>query len=151
MLINPGAVLESEFPYVASETLCGGPYNYSYKLSGWAYVDGDNKVPSVDKIKQAVFQYGPVCSAVFVGYAFQAYTGGVFDKDEVPKPNSGGCNATPAEPVTKVNHAIVIIGWDDNKGAWIIKNSWGPEWGNNGYMYIKYNTSNVGYASTIVY
>lgn len=151
LLINPGAVLESDFPYTAKEEPCGGSYNYPYQLSGWAYVDGDSKLPSVQKIKQAVYQYGPVCAAVFVGYAFQAYTGGVFDKDEAPKPNGNGCSNTPAEPVQKVNHAIVIIGWDDDKGAWIIKNSWGPNWGENGYMYIKYETSNVGYASVIVY
>ncbi len=48
------------------------------------------------------------------------------------------------------NHAISVVGWDDNfpkenftiqppgDGAWIIKNSWGSNWGDKGYMYVSY-------------
>lgn len=39
MLVNPGAVLETDFPYVASDVACGGPIVYPYHLVGWAYVD----------------------------------------------------------------------------------------------------------------
>lgn len=53
------------------------------------------------------------------------------------------------------NHCITLIGWDDNKvtaggtGAWICQNSWGTDWGDNGFFYISYNddiiNTSIGY------
>lgn len=147
MLVDPGAVEEEDFPYVAEDVPCNGPYEYTYQLDGWAYVDGEDKVPGDEKIKQAIYDYGPVCAAVYVGSAFQSYTGGVFNKDETPQDGIFSCCA----PTAKVNHAIFLVGWNDDKQAWILKNSWGTGWGENGYMLIKYGISNVGYAAVIVY
>ncbi|UCH92091.1 MAG: C1 family peptidase [Candidatus Aminicenantes bacterium] len=49
-----------------------------------------------------------------------------------------------------VNHGVTLIGWDNNKGAWLIKNSWGSGWGEKGYMWIAYNCNNIGYAASWV-
>jgi C1A family cysteine protease len=147
MLMDPGAVLEADFPYVASDVPCGGPYTYPYQLGGWTYVDGDNAVPPVELIKEAIYNYGPVCAAVFVGDFFQSYTGGIFDARE-PRPSGGcGCDGTPPPP----NHAIMLVGWDDSEGVWILKNSWGTDWGMQGYMLIRYGSNQVGYAAVAVY
>ena len=53
-------------------------------------------------------------------------------------------------------HAIVAAGYDDSisingdKGALLIRNSWGTGWGESGYGRIEYGCSNVGYAACYV-
>jgi len=60
---------------------------------------------------------------------------------------------TPAEYGT--NHDVLIVGWDDTDskdnyknspredGCWIVRNSWGPDWGHNGYFYVSYDDKNI--------
>lgn len=145
MLRDPGTVFEDNYPYQAKDLPCEQPGSYTFNLNSWAYVDGENKVPDADKLKLAIYRHGPACAAVYVGEAFQSYTGGVFNKDETPKKGLFSCGEPPS-----VNHGILIVGWDDRQEAWLIKNSWGELWGDTGYMFIKYGTSNIGYAAAVV-
>ena len=48
-------------------------------------------------------------------------------------------NAGENEP----NHAISIIGWDDNKQAWLVKNTWGTYWGDEGCFWVSYDDSQI--------
>lgn len=38
-------------------------------------------------------------------------------------------------------HLMLLIGWDDARNAWLVKNSWGTGWGNEGYCWIKYRSN----------
>ncbi len=137
--VQPGAVPETEFPYVAWKAPCGGPYSHPYRISSWSYVGSSVGVPSVEAIKQAIYTYGPVAAAICAGDDFQGYTGGVFATDEAADCDRGD-----------VNHAVILVGWDDTKQVWRLRNSWGTGWGEDGYMWIGYGTSNVGYAANYI-
>ena len=133
---DTGPVYESTFPYAAQQLPCGCPYEHQmqYCIGSWSPVGS-----SPDKLKTAILTYGPVGVTVFVNSAFQAYGGGVFN----------GCQTG------EINHAVVIVGWDDNQGAdgvWIIRNSWGAWWGEDGgYMRIPFNCSSIGSNATRIY
>ena len=131
-----GAVLGSAFPYYAQDVQCDCPYPHSYLIGDWLYVGWGNQIPPVDSIKQAIMDYGPVACAVYADSDFQSYQSGIYDN------YSGG----------GVNHAVALVGWNDDPGYWILRNSWGTGWGEAGYMRIAYGCHSVGYgANYIIY
>jgi len=133
---NKNLEKEAVVPDAGTNQPCsGGTPSTNYYATDWGVVDpsGDiSKIASVAAIKDAICKYGPVAASVQVTGLFQNYAGGVFYEfaSNYGSPSS--------------NHAITIVGWDDDKGAWLIKNSWGTDWGEDGYMWIKYNSNNIG-------
>lgn len=128
---SPGAVEESCIPYEARDDLScrQDQCQVVARISGYEYVPNN-----VTSIKQALLN-GPVATSMTVVDNFYYYTGGCYETDS-------------SDPT---NHAVLIVGWDDNAcggaGAWIVKNSWGTDWGENGYFYIKYGACNIGSSS----
>jgi len=128
-----GGILEGCAPYQAMDppTVPCTQDNYLKfaTLHDYNYISND-----VEQIKAAL-QYGPVCTAVDAGPEFEAYGGGCYD---VP----GG----------STNHLVLIVGYDDRScggnGAWIIKNSWGPSFGEGGYITVQYGAGSVGSGCT---
>jgi cathepsin L len=127
-LVATGTATEPTVPYTGTN----GPPNPGvatpYDAVATGFVDPLVQIPTVRKIKEAMCQYGPVTVSVKATPLFQAYTGGVFYEAY------GGTT----------NHAVLIIGWDDARQAWLIKNSWGAGWGNSGFMWIRYDSSGIG-------
>jgi C1A family cysteine protease len=130
MLVDTGSPYESCYPYLAYETPCNTGCPIDYTIQSWEFVTEDNVVPPTDLIKQAIYTYGAVSAGIYVERYFQAYTGGVLNI----------CKRNPHW----TNHAIILCGWDDTKGAWLLKNSWGTGWGENGFMWIQYGCNLVG-------
>jgi len=93
----------------------------------------------IDAIKTAIITYGVVDAAVYVDTAFENYSSGVHDDSN---------NTCTDGWYTTSNHAISLVGWDDNPpegggGVWILRNSWGTSWGESGYMRIRYDAAVV--------
>ena len=132
----PGAAWEAAFPYVSDATACAiGKNPRMVPVTRWGYVGSSSSAPSVAAIKAAIYAHGSVSAGVYADEFFQGYKAGVF---------------ADGQSYDSINHAILLVGWDDAKGAWLLKNSWGPSWGIDGFMWIKYGTCNVGQAAAWV-
>lgn len=130
-MIKTGTALESESPYKGKYGSCSGKTpSFPYKVKQHGYITFGS--PTVKQIKEAICKYGPVFSSLKVTDLFQAYGGGIYDE----KVNVTGPSDT--------NHAIVIAGWDDSKKAWLVRNSWSEDWGENGYVWVEYGCANIG-------
>ena len=135
--MSKSAVLEKDAPYQGVQRNCVSSPSGDYKVTAWGYLRKDLRKPTVNELKEALCTYGPLAACVEVTNAFQAYKSGVFD--EFAKVG-----------IDQINHAIVIVGWDDKKKAFLVKNSWGTRWGENGYVWVAYDCNNIGYGATWV-
>lgn len=131
--MKPGAALAEDFPYTAKNSKCKKGLKPHEFLVNWRYVGNKGKKPTVAQIKTAIHDYGPVAVTINAS-GMSSYKSGVFNRCK-----GGG-----------TNHIVTLVGWDDTKGAWILKNSWGTDWGDKGYMYIKYGCNRVGESATFV-
>jgi len=139
-LVDYGICRESDFPYseAAYQSCPEQSWNAQRgRFGSWHRVGcGD-----VDAVKAAIMNYGVVDAALWVDSGIEAYAGGVYDDANT------SCDGSPCE-YSDTNHAIALVGWDDNPpegggGCWILRNSWGTDWGEQGYMRIRYHAARV--------
>lgn len=94
--------------------------NFSKPSAGWA---------SIERVKEALAK-GPLVTTLSVYADFLAYSGGIYK--HVIGSNMGG-------------HAVSLVGYDDKTRAWLIRNSWGNDWGEAGYAWISWDdVSGIG-------
>ena len=120
-----GVGLESAYRYTAKDGSCSkaavGWKKNAYKTKGWATV---NILPNATAIKKALVAHGPVATSMLVYDDLYSYIGGIYS--HVRGPLMGA-------------HVVLIVGYDDARQCFIVKNSWGPGWGEKGYFRIAYS------------
>lgn len=126
---------ETEEPYINMEGACkignSGYEVVNYGFVGSGFLDVIfGIIPSVEEIKEAIANHGAVSCCIVSTKEFMNHRSGIFEQ------------YVSSDAI--VNHAISIIGWDDNKGSWLVKNSWGAYWGENGYAWVKYGSNKIG-------
>jgi inhibitor of cysteine peptidase len=118
--------------YTASVAKCHyKPSMQLYKLDDWGFADanGGSGVTPTNDIKAAIMQYGAVGCAIAADDAFMNHpAGSVFA-------GSGSKN---------IDHDVILVGWDNTTNSWILRNSWGSGWCENGYVRIAYGANLVG-------
>ncbi|XP_058730462.1 zingipain-2-like [Vicia villosa] len=115
---NQGILKETDYPYQGVDQTCqlNGQIQVGAQINSYATVTHNDE----QQLLQAVAQQ-PVSVAISVGDEFKRYMQGVY---------SGSCGTT-------LNHAVTIVGYgisEEGMKYWLVKNSWGENWGENGYM-----------------
>jgi C1A family cysteine protease len=128
---NPGTALkrcrehgigaEKDFPYQGKQVQCKD-IDPILRVPRWrVHADHDGR-------REAIVRRGPVIAGMHIYGDFGWYRGGVY---------------RPTTSASVGLHAVAIIGYDDELGCWIVKNSWGTGWGEGGYALVGYGTCGI--------
>ena len=134
---NGGFMLESDYPYENKKGTCRQDKSKFVDMKVTGYVklgDTGEQYAPVDEaeVKEFLYQNGPLAVALNAT-PLQLYFGGIVDWASWICSTSG------------INHAVTIVGYGtESKDYWIVKNSWGKNWGESGYFRIARGKSTCG-------
>jgi len=88
----------------------------------WKVTEYGSVFPDANSIKAEIYKRGPVACSIDATDKLESYTGGIFKQFTIPM----------------ANHIVSIVGWGKESGQeyWIVRNSWGTYWGENGWFRI---------------
>jgi len=127
IITNKGIDTESSYPYTAADGTCSfSSADVGSTLSSMVNVTSGDETDLMDKVA-----VGPVSIAIDASAAsFQFYSSGIYWSWECSN--------------TTLDHGVLAVGYGSEGGEdfWIVKNSWGSDWGNNGYILMIRNWDN---------
>jgi len=138
-----GLTLESKMPFKSRKNSSFDrdlAYDNDYVIESAEFITDSISVASADSVKKAIVEYGSVVADMYYSNKYWNANTSAY------KTNMSASYG---------NHIITIVGWDDtyskenfrsipeNDGAWIVQNSYGSEWGDDGYMYISYEDKSL--------
>lgn len=130
--VNHGIDTEKSYPYKGKDENC----RFNKDTVG-ATDNGfvDIKSGSEDDLKKAVATMGPVSVAIDASSdGFMFYKDGIFDDPD--------CGSS----IWDLDHGVLVVGYGVDKNGrdfWIVKNSWGEQWGDEGYILMARNKDNM--------
>lgn len=131
-----GMVMEDIAGYHSTWRGCNQSWTPALRMTGWNLISVGTA--DTDVLKNYIYNYGPVVSTMD-GSCLDAYYGGVITQHGF-----------------RTSHIVSIVGWNDTmphdigQGAWIVKNSWGDWWGDDGYFYVAYGRANIAKHTSVM-
>ncbi len=130
-----GPVDESDAPYSEGTSFVPDPDTQAaYQVVGAYLIDSSDR----DAVKTAIMEHGAVTTGIYVsGNSYYDATTNTFYNNSIDN----------------ANHAVMIVGWDDNiiGGAWLVRNSWSEQdaaYGKNGYFWVSYKDKGINHLGT---
>lgn len=134
-----GIVPTDSYPFTAQDGSCQfNPGSVSVRVKGYETVRSRVEV----ELERVVAEIGPVSIGIDCTSTMQFYKSGVLDDRQ--------CRSE----VKHLNHAVLVVGYgaEDGIDFWLVKNSWGTDWGEQGYVRLSRNKNNqCGVASAASY
>ncbi|GBM81370.1 Cathepsin L [Araneus ventricosus] len=127
--INNGIDTEKSYPYEGTDDKC-----HFKKSDIGATCTGYVDIPYGDEeaLKTAVATVGPISVAINAGGSFVDYESGIYSPHE--------CDGD----IKSLSHGVLVVGYGSESGKdyWIVKNSWGDNWGEKGFIRMIRNSNN---------
>ena len=131
---------EKQYPYKAVDQDCQvAPSTIPGKLKTFTSLPIGDEV----SIRNALYKNGPISVGVNANLDWQLYSKGIYN------PSENACDPS----ASAMDHGVILVGYGTEKGLdyWIVRNSWGEDWGNQGYMKLARGSNACGVANAAIF